>query len=253
VKIAAIIEARMSSSRLPGKVMKCVPDTDTTLIQLMVERLRDSLLLDDVIVATTVSKNDDVLCQHLDILGISYYRGSEENVLQRVLDTALRFGVDIIVEVTGDCPILDPIIVDQSIGFFYKSSSDYVGNTCITDMYPRGQDVKVFATSVLSAVNVLTQDADDREHVSLYIYNNRDKFKCTPLPKPPYTIPEKTRLTVDYPEDLHMVLTVLENLGHNCTLRDICSFLTKNSNILEINGNLGVSYINDDTRHDKAD
>ena len=247
MKKAAIIEARMSSSRLPGKVMATF--NEKPMIQIMVERLRDSLLLDDVIVATTVSKSDNFLCEFLESRNIPYFRGSEENVLERVLQTAKNFEVDLIVEVTGDCPILDPTIVDQSIGYFFIADTDYVGNTCITSTYPRGQDVKVFTTDTLEDVYVRTDNPDDQEHVSLFIYNNRDLYACTPLPAPKFSVNPKTRLTVDYPVDLDVVLTILDYLGEKCSFRQIVDFLEENPHVLEMNSNLDVDYINDDTRY----
>lgn len=247
MKKAAIIEARMSSSRLPGKVMALY--NEKPMIQIMVERLRGSLLIDDVIVATTVSKNDDELCYFLDSQDIPYFRGSEENVLDRVLCTAKYFDVDLIVEVTGDCPILDPAVVDQSVGYFFYTGADYVGNTCITSTYPRGQDVKVFTTDTLEDVSMRTDNPDDQEHVSLFIYNNRSLYNCKPLPAPKFTVNPKTRLTVDYPVDLDVVLYILEDLGETCSFRQIVDFLDKNPHILEMNSNLDVEYINDDTRY----
>ena len=249
MKIATIIEARMSSSRLPGKVLKKTNDGSMTMIEMMVHRAKKSMLSDEVIVATTTNPNDDTLCQHLSELGINFFRGSEENVLQRVLDTALENKVDLIVEVTGDCPLLHHEIIDQSIGFFLKTGSDYVGNTCITNTYPRGQDVKVFSTKTLSMVNCLTDDKDDQEHVSLYIYNNLDRFSCTPLPAPHTSIDPRTRLTVDYQEDLDLIQRLVEELGTDCSLWQIIDHMKQNPELIEINGNLEVYYINDDTRN----
>ena len=249
MKVATIIEARMSSTRLPGKVLKKIPGSDLTLIELMVNRARKSMLSDEVIVATTVNPNDDQLCDHLEKKGINFYRGSEENVLDRVLNTALKNNVDLIVEVTGDCPLLDHTVIDQSIGFFLKNKVDYVGNTCITNAYPRGMDAKVFTTKTLSKVNSLTQDPDDQEHVSLFIYNNRDIFKCLPLDPPSFFVNPKTRLTVDYPEDLQLVLSIIAELGTNCGFEQMCDLLNQREDLININGNIDVSYINDDTRN----
>jgi spore coat polysaccharide biosynthesis protein SpsF len=246
-KVAAIIEARMASTRLPGKVLK--KHADKTLIEIMVKRLQGSLLTDEVIVASTTNPKDDELCCLLKSKGIKYYRGSEDDVLERVLECARVFGVDIIVEVTGDCPLLDPILVDQAIGFFFKAQADYIGNTCTGDFYPRGQDVKVFSTETLEEVNSLTDDVDDHEHVSLYIYNNQDYFKCYTLPPPLFSVPDKTRLTVDYPQDFQLVTKLLDALGHSCTFHDICVHLSKHKELLDINGNLNVQYINDTSRY----
>jgi len=249
MKIATIIEARMSSTRLPGKVLKNIPNSDLTMIELMVNRSRKSMLSDEVIVATTTNPNDDFLCEYLESKNINFFRGSEENVLKRVLDTAKNNHVDVIVEVTGDCPILDHVVIDQSIGFFLKQKTDYVGNTCISNAYPRGMDVKVFTTQTLEKVNALTQDPDDQEHVSLFIYNNRDIFDCMPLPSPKFKVHPKTRLTVDYPEDLELILKIVKTIGVDCSFEQIVQLLESKPELIQINGNIDVSYINDDTRN----
>ncbi len=241
----------MSSTRLPGKVLKNIPNSDLTMIELMVNRARKSMLSDEVIVATTTEPTDDPLCDRLKNKNINFYRGSEENVLRRVLNTAKSNNVDIIVEVTGDCPILDHTIIDQSIGFFLKQKTEYVGNTCISNAYPRGMDVKVFSTKTLEKVNSLTQNPDDLEHVSLFIYNNRDIFQCTPLPAPKFKVHPKTRLTVDYLEDLELVLKIIEAKGVDCSFEQIVKLLESNPELMQINGNLNVSYINDNTRNQK--
>lgn len=246
-RICAIIEARMSSSRFYGKVMK--EFSGRTMIDIMTSRLKNSMLVDEVVVATTTNKNDDVLCGHLDKIGISYYRGSEENVLDRVLKTATRFGADIIVEATADCPLIDPHIVDQSIGYFLKTNSDYVGNTTITNAYPRGQDVQVFTTQTLDLVSKLTHHPDDLENVSLYIYNNRELFVCDGLPEPCFNFDREMRLTVDYEVDFEVVCAILGSLGFDCNFRDICDFMESNSDIAETNKNTGVEYINDKIRN----
>ncbi len=247
-KIAAIIEARMTSTRLPGKVMK--EWEGKPLIQVMVERLQKASRLDDVIVATTTNPKDDVLCNFLAQKNINFYRGSEENVLLRVLEAAKENKVSVIVECTGDCPLIDPKIVDQSIEHFFNMRAAYVGNTCITDKYPRGVDTKVFSTETLEEVNNRWgDDKDNQEHVSLPIYRHQEVFKCIPLPPPSFFIHPKTRLTLDYVQDLEVIRTILHNLGENCSLQEICKFLDEFPVVRDINGNLNISYINDADRN----
>jgi spore coat polysaccharide biosynthesis protein SpsF len=237
----------MSSSRLPGKVM--MKHDKYPLIKIMVDRVKRSKLIDGVIIATTTSKNDDALCEYLSHESINFYRGSEENVLKRVLHAAISNDVDVIVELTGDCPLVDPTIIDRSIQAYMSYDADYVANTTITNTYPRGSDVQVFSTSTLKEVALLTSDPDDLENVSLFIYRNPEKYKLVEFPPPSFEIPQDTRFTLDYREDLDVILSILDELGYECTLEEICNFLTSNPEIRKINSGLSVTYINDDVRN----
>ena len=148
------------------------------------------------------------------------------------------------------CPLIDPIIIDQCIQLFQGADVDYVANTTITNAYPRGSDVQVFSTIVLNEVSMLTSDPDDLENVSLYIYNHPEKYALVKFPPPPYSIPVGTRLTLDYKEDLDVIRLILDILGKDCTLQEICGFLDENPGIRAMNSNLGATYINDDTRNE---
>jgi len=247
MKVCATIEARMSSSRLPGKVM--MKHDGQPMIKIMVDRVMSSRLVNDVIVATTVNKNDDELCKYLESKSINFYRGSEENVLKRVLDAAEANGADVIVELTGDCPLIDPTLIDQHIELYLNEDIDYVANTTITNAYPRGSDVQVFSVNTLRDVSKRTSDPDDLENVSLYIYRNPDLYTALKFPAPEYEIPLNARLTLDYKQDLDFINQVFDKLGHNCTLEEICSFLLANPDVMKINQCLGATYVNDDTRN----
>ena len=247
MKVCATIEARMSSSRLPGKVM--MKHGDYPMIKIMVNRVMSSKLIDDVIIATTTSKNDDALCEYLESESISFYRGSENNVLMRVLEAAEHYSTDVIVELTGDCPMIDPVLIDQHVQLYLSEDVDYVANTTITNAYPRGSDVQVFSTKTLRDVSERTKDPDDLENVSLYIYRNPDRYKVLKFPAPPYDVPSGARLTLDYKEDLMFINKVFDKLGYSCTLQDICDLLLRVPDMMEINAGLGATYVNDDTRN----
>lgn len=249
-KIGAIIEARMSSSRLPGKILK--EWHSKPMLEIMIERLKDCKNLDKIIVATTTNPKDDLLCDFLRKKEIGFFRGSESNVLERVLYASQLNKIDVIVELTGDCNLIDWTIVDQSIEHFFNTGADYVGNCCIASYYPRGQDVKVFTTDTLRKVNELWGgDLDAQEHVSLPIYRHPELFKLSPLPAPNFYIETSTRLTLDYKEDYIVICKILDELGEKCSLGDICHFLDDHPDVRDINGKLNVSYINDSDRNKK--
>jgi len=202
MKINATIEARMGSSRLPGKVMKKI--VGKPMLELLIERVQRAKLIHNIIVATTINPKDDPIVELAERLGVKSFRGDEEDVLDRVLKAAKFYGTDIIVELTGDCPLIDPITVDKVIQEYLDGDYDYVSNT-LKKTFPRGLDTKVFSTAVLEEVSRLTNDPVDREHVSLYIYEHPEKFKLHNVEAPPELNHPDLRLTVDTEEDLQLV------------------------------------------------
>jgi len=234
-KKVATIEARMSSSRLPGKIMKDI--LGKPLLERLVERIRRAELVDEVVVATTVNPQDDLVESWAKKAGISIYRGSEEDVLLRVLEAAKAFNGEIIIELTGDCPLLDPQIIDEVIRFYLHSDVDYASNI-VERTYPRGLDVQIFSTAVLNEVNRLTQDPADHEHVSLYIYEHPERFKLGRLTANKSLCFPEYRLCVDTPEDFFVVESVykelyLKNPAFNT--RDVLHYLRQNPEIAQHN------------------
>lgn len=233
-KIAATIEARMTSSRLPGKVLMDFagkPD-----LQHIIERLRRSKYIDEVVVATTVNATDDPIITLCENLGCNYYRGSEEDVLQRVLDTAKSVNADILVEITGDCPVIDWRHADALIELFFKEECDYVSNI-LERTYPRGFDTQVYPVAVLEEVNRLTKDPLDHEHVSLYIYQHQERFKCLNMAAPQHLNHPELEVTLDTKEDYELIKKVYENLypiKHDFTCEDVVKFLLEHSEITDI-------------------
>jgi len=235
MKIIATIEARMSSSRLPGKVLK--PILGRPNLELLIERLRLARGLNDVVVATTTNPADDAIEALARTLGVRCYRGSEDDVLDRVLQAAKSVNADVIVEITGDCPLIDPGVVDQLVDRYLSNKFDYVANT-LHRTFPRGLDTQVFATRTLEEVWSLTQDPADREHVSLYIYEHPERFSLHNVES---VLPEKHwqhRLTVDTPEDFALIETIFERLypqNPAFTLHDVIDILEKEPELTEIN------------------
>ena len=235
MKIIATIEARMSSSRLPGKVLKPILGRPT--LELLVERLRRAQSLNEVVVATTTNTADDSIEALTREIGVACYRGSEDDVLDRVLKAAQSVSADVIVEITGDCPLIDPHVVDRLVNCYRTNRVDYVANT-LWRTFPRGLDTQVFATRTLEEVSRLTQEPADREHVSLYIYEHPERFSLHNVES---GLPEKHwhhRLTVDTPEDFTLIETIFERLypqNPAFTLHDVIDLLEREPELTEIN------------------
>ena len=173
-KVVASIEARMGSSRLPGKMLADIGDK--SVIQHLVDRLRNCSTVDDIVIATTDKKTDDELVSWAEEYGVKYYRGSEDDVLQRVIDAHIFMETDIIVEITGDCPFTDPDIVDIGVETFIANECDYLTN-CEKFSAPPGLYVQVFTLKSLLEIGEAINDPAVREHVSLYYYENPDKYR----------------------------------------------------------------------------
>lgn len=173
-KIIATIEARMTSSRLPGKVL--LPLAGKPALERLVERIQRSLYVDEIVVATTTNREDDHIIELCNKIGCKYFRGSEDDVLRRVLDATNSAAGDIIVEITGDCPLIDHRHIDKVVKMFFSGDYDYASNT-VERSFPDGFDVQVFPVRVLQRVDELTDDPIDRVHVSYYIYSHPGKFK----------------------------------------------------------------------------
>ena len=237
-KVSAIIEARMSSSRLPGKVM--MPICQIPSIHYLINRLKFVNELDDIIVATTTNKNDDILVKYLKKMNLKYFRGSEENVLDRVYKTAKHFHVKIIAQITGDCPIIDPRLISQAINTYLNNKADYVSNSTIRS-YPDGMDVAIFSTASLAKVRLNTKNKNDLEHVTLYYKKNPKKFKLLNILAPYEHHLPNLGLTLDEHDDYKLICKIADKLHSKkkpFTLDDILNFLEKNKHIMQINKNV---------------
>lgn len=234
-KIVSTIEARMTSSRLPGKVLK--PLAGKPALERVIERLKRSKHIDQIVVATTVNDTDQPIVDLCNQLGISVYRGSENDVLSRVLDAAKSAQTDVIVEITGDCPLIDPQIVDQCIELFQAGSYDYV-STVMERTFPVGLAVQVFPYSVLEEVSKKTTDMEDREHVSLYIYTHPQEYRLKNMAAPEALKHPEIILTLDTPEDytvLSMIYDQVYPKNPNFTTQDVLDYLKKNPELAKLN------------------
>ena len=235
MKTVITIEARMKSTRLPGKVLK--PILGRPMIALMIERLKRVKFADQVVMATTDNPADDPIVELSHRIEVAWFRGSEVDVLDRVLQSARQAHADLIVETTGDCPLIDPETIDKVIGVFMKNDVDYCSNT-LKRTFPRGMDVQVFPVSVLEKVAQLTNDPADREHVSLYIYEHPERFRLLNVPSGLPSQAAELRLTVDTLEDFELVKQIYEALypvNPEFTLEDIIALFKSRPELQMIN------------------
>jgi spore coat polysaccharide biosynthesis protein SpsF len=210
VRIIAIVEARMTSSRLPGKVL--LPAAGRPLLQHLVERLRRVPSLGEIVLATTVNLQDAPLVEFAGSIGISCFRGSEQDVMERVIGAASSAGADVVVEITGDCPVIDPAIVQETIDLFLASDCDYASNVKIRS-YPDGMDTQVFPLDVLRRSAEMTNHPTDREHVTWHIRNHPEIFRSVDLVAPPELYWPELGLTLDEMADYQLLRRVIEWFG----------------------------------------
>ena len=225
----------MTSSRLPGKVLMKV--LGKPILYYLVERLKQVSLLDDIVLATTTNSDDDSLVKFANNEGIQSYRGSEDDVMGRVIGAAESVDADLIVEITGDCPIIDPSIVEQTIQTYINNNSDYVSNAHIRS-YPDGMDVQVFSLNVLKKSSEMTNNVLDREHVTLHIRNHPELFSHLHLMAPPELWWPELGLTLDEISDFELLKKIIEHFGeNNCMFNcyEAIKLLRNRSDLLAIN------------------
>ena len=234
-KIVATIEARMTSSRLPGKVL--LPLAGKPALERLIERLKRSKYVDEIVIATTTNIADDPIIELAKKIEVKYYRGSEYDVLSRVLKAAKSADADIIVEITGDCPLVDWRLIDRGVTELFDRHIDYSANN-ITFSYPDGFDVRVFPVHILEKVNQLTDDPIDRVHVSYYIYTHPEKFKIYNWVAPKEHQWPDIRLTLDEQADYQLLSNIFENLfnkNKDFSVGDVIDLLKNKPELLEIN------------------
>lgn len=234
-QVVAIVEARMSSKRLPGKVLMEV--AGVPLLGHLVNRLRVVKLLDNIVIATTVNQSDDVIEKFAIEYGVSCYRGSEDDVMSRVLDAARSVDAEIVCEITGDCPLVDPEIVDQMLEIFCSNNVDYLSNANIRS-YPDGMDVQVFRTSVLERSANITSNLLDREHVTLHIRKNVGLFSRINVIAPLELRWPELGLTLDEMSDFVLIKTIIEDLSIQNQLfgcGEIIKYLKSKPHLISIN------------------
>lgn len=236
-KVVASIEARMGSSRLPGKVLRDIHGTPA--LGRLVQRLRLCRSVDDLIVATSTSDGDEPIAAWCADHGVRCFRGSEDDVLGRVVGAHQSIGSDLIVEITGDCPLTDPAIVDLGVETFLAHQVDVVTNCGSILTWPMGQYVQVFPLALLDEVNRSSADPAIHEHVSLYFYEHPERYRVLNLLAPRGWEAPQWRMQLDYPEDLWFQTEIYRRLepvhGEGFGLEAIMALLRANPDLVQIN------------------
>jgi len=231
--ICAIIQARAGSTRLPGKMLMALGDKP--VIWHTITRVKQAKLIDKVVLATTTSPKDKVLMEKSKEFGISGFAGDEADVLDRFYQAAKKYKADVVVRITGDCPFIDPDVIDEVIKLFKSSKVDYASNIR-PPTYPDGLDVEVFSFAALKKAWKEATMSSEREHVTPYIWKNKNLFSHANL-KNQQDISE-LRLTIDEKEDLILLKRLLDKIGRSdFRLKDIVETINKNPDLREINKN----------------
>lgn len=226
----AVMQARMGSSRLPGKVLE--PLGDTTVLGCGIRRLLRARRIDVVVVATTHQAHDDPVAEEAERHGARVVRGPEDDVLRRYALAARATGAATVVRVTSDCPLIDPGIVDACVDLRQTAGAVYASNTLVRS-FPRGFDVEAFSAASLHEADAEATAADEREHVTPFIRRHSDRFPAASLeasdPAPQF------RVTVDEPADLASVRAVVARIGSFATADEIVALLRSRPDIAAIN------------------
>ncbi|MCP4370275.1 MAG: spore coat protein [Deltaproteobacteria bacterium] len=232
----AIIQARVSSTRLPGKVLKLI--LEKPMLSLQLERIRNSRRIDDLVVATSIEDSDnkiESLCKNMEI---SCFRGSLDDVLDRFYQAALPYKPEHIVRLTGDCPLIDPQIIDNVIYLYIKGEFDYASNT-LEPTFPDGLDVEVFKFSILELACKEAFLPSHREHVTPFIYQHPERFKIGHYKSQADL--SHLRWSVDEPGDFDLVRQIYEELYPSnpvFTTKDILDLLDRNSSLCQLNSHI---------------
>jgi spore coat polysaccharide biosynthesis protein SpsF len=236
MKINVIIQARMGSTRLRGKVL--LPLGNKPAIQHVIERAKNIPEIMDVIVATSVSPVDDPLATFCQSIGTPVFRGREEDVLDRYYQAALLYKSDVIVRITGDCPLLDPKESGKVVKKFLEPDADYVSNVN-PPMLPDGLDTEVFSMNALKKAWANAQKRSEREHVTLYIYSNTDTFK---LDSVKHDVNHSDyRLTLDEEADyvlLKEIFSILDKRKQFGFMEEVLTIIEGNLNLQALNSHI---------------
>lgn len=232
--ILAILQARMSSTRLPGKVLK--PILGRPMLAWQIDRIKRSRTIDRLVVATSHDASDDAIQAFCEANGVACHRGPLHDVLARFHGAVEAFGpAEHVIRLTGDCPLVDWTIIDAAVELQKREGSDIAGNG-IVRTYPDGLDVEVVSSAALNRAHREATEPGHREHVTQYIYHNPGKFRLAHLTQTPDL--GLLRWTVDTPADFEMVEKVfsgLAGLNNNFGQKEVLDFLDKHPEIVAIN------------------
>lgn len=228
-----IVQARMTSTRLPGKVL--LPLAGVPMLTRLVQRLRRVQRADAIVIATTTNATDDAIAMLCNTLGVPCHRGSEHDVLSRYADAARLHGADVVVRITSDCPLIDPALIDRVIAAYQEGGSDYVSNM-LPPTWPYGMAVEVFSATALQQAHAGATQVAEREHVTPFIYGHPERYRLRNVASPVDL--SQHRWTVDTPEDYELVRRLFEALypvRPHFTQNDILEVLDAHPDWMAIN------------------
>ena len=229
-RTVAVIQARMGSSRLPGKILLKI--AGKSMLEHIAAHLRESRFIDMICVATTENPKDDALIDYLNAAKIAYYRGSENDIVSRLYQTAVKFNADTLVRVWGDCPLIDSIVVDRMLEKYFNAKADFASNDA-PPTYPFGMNAEVYSVRTLKAIFDDVKDPFYREFPFEYIKDS-NRFKAINVAYSRDV--SHISLTVDYKEDAEVISRVIESLkkeGKKVELENIIEFCEKNKSLFD--------------------
>ena len=232
--IGCIIQARMGSTRLPGKIMKLLDEKNPSLYY-TINQLKNCKTFDKIIVATTTLNEDNVVEEYLKNLDVDIFRGSSEDVLDRYYECAKYYDLSSIIRITGDCPLIDPCIVDRGVDLFQSKLYDYVTNT-FPRTFPDGNETEIFSFNALEKAWNNAKLPSEREHVTPYFKNFNDIFKIKNFKH----IDDISYLkwTMDFQEDLKLIKIIISKISSRpIYLKNILNLLKQEPKLIKINQN----------------
>ena len=254
MRIVAVVQARMGSTRLPGKVL--LPVAGRPLLERMLARVGEATQLDDVVVATTTDPADDPIRALAAELGVACASGHPTDLIERHLQAADRMAADVVVKIPSDCPLIDPAVIDEVVGHFrrHRDSYEYVSNLH-PPTWPDGNDVEVLPRHVLGEAWMLAARAYEREHTTPFVWDHPDRYRLANVTMASgYDLSATHRLTIDYEEDYRLIAAVFEALecpgGPAFSFATIVDFLDAHPQIAALNARFrGTGWI-DQHRHE---
>ncbi|HUT77592.1 MAG TPA: NTP transferase domain-containing protein [Polyangia bacterium] len=219
--VVAVVQARISSRRLPGKVLADIGGRPA--LAWVFERLRRANELESVILATSDGSDDDPVAELGERCGVAVHRGPLEDVLGRFIGAVAPAGAEAVVRITGDCPLVEPALVDRLVRIWRGGDADYVANVIEPRSFPKGLDAEVVSVDALRAAAAAATAAADREHVTSFVRDNPDRFPARGLWMTPQM--EAGRVTLDTADDLEQLRSLLPGLGLEAGLGAIVAAL----------------------------
>lgn len=223
IKFLVILQARMESTRLPGKVF--MPICGKPMIELQISRILHSKLINDLVVAIPDTAENNVLSDYLENLKVKVFRGSHHNVYKRYVQTAINYPCESIIRLTADCPLVMPNLIDEMIIHFNSKEIDYLSNA-LTETFPDGLDIEIFKTRSLLRLENFKLDQNEKEFVTMGIYKRPEIFLIEKFESKSFLGDE--RWTVDYPEDFEFVRKVFEyfqNRINEFSIQDVLNYI----------------------------